>query len=400
VEAVLAAHAQAFLDSGYPVTVVAGQADEVDLPRGTRVIVVPEMEPQHPEIQRIAAVLDQGRVPDQFAAMRERLADVLRPVLHAFDTVIVHNVLTKQYNLPLTAALFQLLDERLIKRCLAWCHDLPWAAPDALSGVFSGYPWDILHTYRPDVQYVAVTEQRRQEMVEFLGQPASKFEGVYNGIDPCVWYGLTPEGWGLIQRLGLLSSDLILAMPVRVNRGKNIELAARVLAVLKENDCSPRLVVTGSPDPQSEDSMEYYRGLLHLRDQLGLQHELIFIHSPGNNPDEPVAISQQVEADLLRVSDALFMPSHRVGSGVPIIGAGLIGMPALVSNRAWAVNETDGKQVYLFNPQANPEEIARMILTSMYSNRFYRFRHQVRQNLTWDQIFHKKIEPLLRGVSA
>lgn len=398
VEAVLAAHAQAFMDSGYPVTVIAGQANEADLPGGTKVVVIPEMELQHPEIQRIADVLEQGRVPEQFAAMRERLVSALRPVLRGFDSIIVHNVLTKHFNLPLTAALFQLLDERLIRHCLAWCHDLTWTGSNPRARVFPGYPWNILRTYRPDVQYVAVSEQCQQEIVELLGQPAAKIDVVYNGIDPCVWYGLRPEGWNLVQRLDLLSGDLILMMPGQVSRSKNIELAARVLAVLKENGCCPRLVVAGPPDTQSEDSIAYYRSLLDLRERLGLQRELLFVYGSCDDLEKPYIIPQQVEADMLRVSDALFMPSHREGSGIPVLGAGLIGMPAIVRNRTWAVKENDGKQVFLFNPQAGPEEIARMILDNMRHNRSYRFRHQVRQNLTWDQIFRKKIEPLLRSV--
>lgn len=398
VEAVLAAHAQAFLDSGYPVTVIAGQANAADLPWGTKVVVIPEMEPQHPEIQRIAAVLEQGHVPEQFAVMRERLVGALRPVLRGFDTIIVHNVLTKHFNLPLTAALFQLLDERLIRHCLAWCHDLTWTSQNLRASVFPGYPWDILRTYRPDVQYIAVSEQRQQEIVELLGQPAGKINVVYNGVDPCVWYGLSPEGWSLVQRLDLLSGDLILMMPGQVSRAKNIELAARVLVVLRENGCRPRLVVAGPPDSQSEDSVKYYRSLLALRERLGLQRELLFVYSSSKDLEEPYIISQQVETDLLRVCDALLMPSHRQGTGIPVLGAGLIGMPAIVRNRTWAVKENDGKNVYLFNPQADPDEIARMILDSMRQNRSYRFRHQVRQNLTWDQIFHKKIEPLLRSV--
>lgn len=400
VEAVLAAHAQVFLDSGYPVTMIAGQADKGDLPAGTEVVVIPEMDTQHPEILEISASLEQGRVPEQFAPMRERLAQALRPILREHALLIVHNVLTKHFNLPLTAALFQLLDEQAIRRCVAWCHDLTWTSPNSRSKVFPGYPWDLLRTYRADVQYVAVSEQRQHELVELLAQPAKDIEVIYNGVEPCVWYGLTPEGWRLVRRLDLLTADLILLMPVRVTQAKNIELAAHVLKALKDAGCSPRLVVTGPPDPHSEDNMQYYRSLLKVRDELGLQSELRFVYEFGDDPLDAYQISQRVVADLLRVSDILFMPSHREGFGMPVLEAGLIGMPVVCSDRVPAAKEIGGKNVYLFNAQAAPEEIARLILDSVSHNRSCRFRQQVRQNFTWEQIFHKKIEPILQSASA
>ncbi len=400
VEAVIAAHAQVFRNFGYPVTVIAGQAAEADLPQGTEVVVIPEMDTQHPEILEISAALEQGHVPAQFESMRERLARALRPVLREYDVVIIHNVLTKHFNLPLTAALFDLIDEGSIKCCLAWCHDLTWTSPNSRSKVFPGYPWDILRTYRADVRYIAVSEQRQQELVEMFGQPGAKFEVIYNGVEPCVWYGLSPEGWDLVQKMDLLSGDLILLMPVRVTQAKNIELAEHVLGALKTGGCRPRLVVTGPPDPHSADSMKYYQGLLDLRDQLDLQHELRFVFGTGEDPEDPYLISQQVVADLLRVSDVLFMPSHREGFGMPVLEAGLIGMPVVSSDRVPAAKEIGGKNVYLFNAHAAPEEIARLILESVTHNRPCRFRQLVRQNFTWERIFHNKIEPLLKAKIA
>jgi glycosyltransferase involved in cell wall biosynthesis len=93
----------------------------------------------------------------------------------------------------------------------------------------------------------------------------------------------------------------------------------------------------------------------------------------------------------------LFMPSHRKGFSMPVLEAGLIGMPVVSSNRVLAAKEIGGKNVYLFNAHAAPEEIARLILESVAHNRPCRFRQQVRQNFTWEQIFHKMIEPVLQA---
>ncbi len=61
-----------------------------------------------------------GRVPADFDALTERLAAALRPLLQPVDALIVHNVFTKQFNLPLTAALDQLLDAARPAHPLRW----------------------------------------------------------------------------------------------------------------------------------------------------------------------------------------------------------------------------------------------------------------------------------------
>ncbi|RPJ46903.1 MAG: glycosyltransferase, partial [Chloroflexi bacterium] len=331
VEAVLSAHARVFRDAGYPVTVVAGRAAKTALPEGVSVEVIAEMDTQHPEILEISTELEQGRIPPAFEPMRERLRQALRRVLGGFEAVIIHNVFSKHFNLPLTAALTQLLDEGVTggadPRWLVWCHDLSWTSPNSRSKVFPGYPWDLLRTYRPEMRYIAVSEQRQRELSELLKQPASVFEVIYNGVDAEVWYGLTQAGSSLVRKLELLSGGLIVLMPVRVTQAKNIEFAARVAAALKEQKCQPRLVVTGPPDPHSQGSRAYFQSLLDLKKELGLGLELQFVFNSGADPNEPYLVSQQVVADLLRVSDVLFMPSHREGFGMPVLEAGITGVP-------------------------------------------------------------------------
>ncbi len=72
-------------------------------------------------------------------------------------------------------------------------------------------------------------------------------------------FGLTSSGWELTQRLDLLAADLIMLMPVRVTRAKNIEFALEVVAALKAEGLKVKLVLTGPPDPHDEKSMAYFQ---------------------------------------------------------------------------------------------------------------------------------------------
>jgi mannosylglucosylglycerate synthase len=157
-------------------------------------------------------------------------------------------------------------------------------------------------------------------------------------------------------------------------------------------------VVTGPPDPHSEDSLNYFQSLLDLRQNLGLERELLFVFNSGEDPDDPYLVSQQVVADLLRVSDVLFMPSHREGFGMPVLEAGLIGVPVVAASQIPAASEIGGREVFLFDAKAAPEDVARLIVEEATSRPTCRFRRQVRKRFTWERIFHHKIEPLLQTV--
>jgi hypothetical protein len=148
VEAVIWAHAQTFVQAGYPVTVVAGRGAAEALPEGVDLVLVPEIDSQHAGIASMSAQLEQGRVPPGFEAASERLGRTLAPILGQFDNLFVHNVLTKHFNLPLTAALDRLLDDDEFPHCIAWCHDFSWTSPSSGSKVHPSYPWDLLRTRR------------------------------------------------------------------------------------------------------------------------------------------------------------------------------------------------------------------------------------------------------------
>ncbi|MDH4136874.1 MAG: glycosyltransferase family 4 protein [Anaerolineae bacterium] len=394
VEAVIQAHAQVCIQAGYPVTVIAGRGERAALPSAAGFVLIPEMDSKHPQVVQANLVLEQGEVPPAFDDMVNQLIGTLTPALSQFDDVIVHNLFTKHFNLPLTAALHYLLDAGKLQRCIAWCHDFTWTSPSSRSKVHPGYPWDLLRTYRPDVIYVVVSQSRRRTLAALLGCSPERIYVIYNGVDPEVLLGLSAEGHALISRLGLLESDLVLLMPVRVTRAKNIEYALHVVAALKARGCRPKLIVTGPPDPHDAESMAYFEALQALRRQLDVEEEMRFVFESGPDPDQPFVIDERVVGDLFRVSDVMFMPSHREGFGMPVLEAGLIGVP-VVCTYVPAAEEIGGADVILFDAAEDPTHLTRRILAWAEQNPAHRLRRRVRQNYTWHTIFHRDIKPLL-----
>ena len=107
------------------------------------------------------------------------------------DHVIIHNVFTKHFNLPLTAALMRLLEQGMIRHCIAWCHDFTWTSAHSRSSVHPGYPWDLLRTFREDVTYVTVSRHRQAELAGLFHCAPERIHVVYDGVDPAELYSLS-----------------------------------------------------------------------------------------------------------------------------------------------------------------------------------------------------------------
>jgi mannosylglucosylglycerate synthase len=396
VESIIHAHARTFLQAGYSVTVVAGRGAQDALPSGTSLALIPEMDSVHPAILRARAALERGQVPPGFGGLADHLAAKLAVVLEPFDHVIVHNVLSMHYNLALTAALFQLLERGRLRGCINWCHDLSWTSLRSRPKVFAGQPWDLLRTYHPDVTYVAVSRRRRAELVELVGCEEQRVHVIYSGVEPAVLLGLSTEGLELAERLELLAGDLNLLMPVRITPAKNIEFALRLAGALKSSGCSPRLIVTGPPDPHDEQSVDYFASLRALRVELGLEHEARFVFDSGPDPDVPHIIGMSLVSELLRLADLMLMPSHSEGFGMPVLEAALVGVP-VVATDVPAAEEIGGDDVLRFDAGRQPADVASEILEWLESNPISRLRRRVRQRYSWQAIFRQQIQPLLGG---
>lgn len=398
VEAVLQAHARLFVQAGLQTAFIGGRGEAAALPDRSEWIHVPEIDSRHPEILQASTMLEQGKVPPEFDELTRRLTDALRPIVSRFDHLIVHNVLTKHFNLPLTAALFNLLDEGAAHGVIAWTHDLTWSSSSSRSKVHEGYPWNLLRKPRSDVTYVAVSMQRKKELIDTFGLTTDRVRVVYNGIDTEMLLGLSPEGAALASRLGLEEADIVLLMPVRVTRAKNIEYALELLAAFKRDGYHPRMVVTGPPDPHDPESLAYLQELTALRKKMGLEQELRFVYESGPDPEKPYLIDQNMVAELLRASDMMFMPSHHEGFGLPVLEAGLVGVP-IVTTAVPAAREIAFEDAFVFSLNTAPDMLVEQLLNWMEENPQFRLRNRIRHEFTWKAIFEQEIKPLL-GIKA
>lgn len=416
VERTIYHHARLLAQAGYRVQVIAGRGAPFD--DRVQVRLIPRLYSQHPEVLAVKGQLDRGIVGAGFRRLRDELCDELMAALAGTDRCIVHNAITLHKNLALTAALRQLSDQGIV-RLIAWCHDFAWRRPQYQPELHPGYPWVLLREPWPGVTYVVVSQAQREELAELFnpstalpfdraqdrrrgsGQgsghrwPAENIRVVPPGVEPAALLRLRSRTAELVNALGLPEAEVVLLLPARITRRKNIELAVRITAALHDRGRQAHLVVTGPPGPHNPANVAYLEELQRLRRELGVERYVHFLYEQGTL-EEPFVPDDLMMAELYLVADALLFPSTQEGFGIPVLEAGLTRLPVFCSAIP-PFRESGGDWVHTFELHEEPEEIARRIDQVLETDTAFRLRCRVRDGYTWQRVFAERIEPLLSG---
>jgi glycosyltransferase involved in cell wall biosynthesis len=388
VESVIGHHARLIAEDGHEVCIVAGRGGQTDARVGF--VPVPLADSRHPVVAAAKEQLDRGVIPADFEQRVEELDGLLRPALAGADCLIAHNVCSLNKNLILTAAVKRISVELDQMRVILWHHDLAWTTPRYQAELHDGYPWDLLRTAWPGVVQVTISGYRQQELAGLMNLPAETIRVVPNGVDVTRFLKLETLTYSLVERLDLLRAQPILLLPVRITPRKNIELALHILAEIRRREPRATLIVTGPLGPHNPANLAYFEELKALRASLSLEGNAFFLAELVDTtlPDEVVA-------DFYRLADALLLPSREEGFGIPIVEAGLAGLPIFCADIP-PLRDLALEFAEYFSPDGPPAEIASRMLDRLSSSPVTAFRASVRSNYTWGAIYQTQIRSLLR----
>jgi glycosyltransferase involved in cell wall biosynthesis len=396
VETVLGHHARLMADAGHAVRMIAGRGGRPD-PRA-ELVLVPRADGRHAAVRGVQRALDAGSVPPRFGGLVDALARDLREATAGLDVVIVHNACSLNVNTPLTAALRRLIEDRTIRRLVAWNHDVAAASDRYRTRLHPGYPWDLFRQPWPGTIAVTISEARRTELAAATGMPAGEIRVVPNGIDRGRFLGLAPATLGLVDALDLHAAAPVLLTPARVMPRKNLELAIRVVVELRRSGEDARLLLTGAPDAQDPDA----------RGQLDALRTLAKAGGGGQRADGGVHLlvdgprawrSARVVADLFRVADALFLPSRDEGFGLPVLEAAVSRLPVICTDIP-ALRELAGDDATYVDPDADPAAAAALVKGRLDGDPAYRLAARSRASFDWDAVFEARIRPLLEETAG
>jgi glycosyltransferase involved in cell wall biosynthesis len=387
VENVIHQHSLLMADAGHHVTVIAGRGERTD-PR-VDFIRLPLVDSRDPAILAAKRELDGGSIPGDFLNLSMDIEDQLRGHFRDMDWVLAHNVCSLNKNLPLTAALRRIAESASGPRLGLWHHDLAWTTPRYRGELHSGDPWDLLRTDWPNTVQVAVSRYRGLELTSLLQAPEGRVRVIPNGIDVGAFLRLGSEALGLMDEFQLLDSDPLILLPARITPRKNIEMALRILASLRESHPAARLLVTGPTGPHNPANSGYLEGLTNLRRELNIEQEAVFLATAY-----PKTVSDELLLDLYRLADVLLFPSREEGFGIPLLEAGLERIPVFCADIA-PLRELGGRDVEYFPPDDDPPNVAKRVADALAADMSHGLRKRVLRQYAWQTIYAQHIGPLL-----
>jgi glycosyltransferase involved in cell wall biosynthesis len=386
VESVIGQHARLMADDGHRVSVVAGRGEQMD----TRIpfIKLPLVDSRGEEIIALKKDLDIGRIPKGFRSIVDQVKSQLLEVITDADLLIAHNVCSLNKNLALTAALREISDGLVRPHFILWHHDLAWTTPRYRNELHEGYPWDLLSSDWQHATQVVVSEPRRNELAQLINVNNERIHIVPNGVDAGRFWKLDEETEMICRQFDLLAADPLILIPVRITPRKNIELALKVLANLRKHFKNAKLLVTGPLGPHNPANVQYFEHLVSLRRGLQIEEAAYFLAESAHQ-----TLKDEIIADLYRIADLLFYPSKEEGFGIPILEAGLAGIPIFCANIA-SLRELGGSQANYFDLDKEPVEVADLMINSLESNPLFALRKRVLRDYTWEKIYTNHIIPL------
>ena len=393
VETILFEQATRLAGRGYPVTILSGRGGPLPPAADSiKLVIIPELDSKHPGVSAVRDALDQGQLPPGFAALQQTIEQQLQPQLAKLDVLIVHNALTLHFNLPLTAALWKLAEQKR-PRIISWVHDLSWVNPLYRPSMLKREPWDLLRRQHPKITSIFVSAQRLDEWRELTGAAIDDRQVIPNGIDPTALLKLSPAAKELIARFNLAQADIVLLAPVRITRRKNLEWAIEAAAAVRASGRSVQLLITGPPGPHNPRALEYVQDLKRLTERLGLGESVRFLYEQASPASGDYAVDAATLSDLYMLSDVVTLPSTSEGFGLPLAEAAVFRVPVVCTDLP-AFREVAPVGATFVPLADGAAAFAAAVLTAIESPAA-RLRRHVVNALSWDRIVAERLEPLL-----
>ena len=397
VENVVQKHAELFSDRGYTVNILTGRGESSRA--NIKIEKFDLLDSANSRILEIKNKLDEGEIPPAFYQAKTELKTWLEPRLMKADAIIAHNICTLHKNLPLSAALYEFMHNDYAPPLVAWNHDFAWTNKQYLPQLYDEWPWDILkQVWSPNHFHVTVSNDRKIQLSELLRIPPSEIFVIPSGIEYEKVLNLDPKTVEIINYFSLENAFPILLLPSRITRRKNIEFAIDVVNELKTYCPSVVLIITGPPGPHNPKNQSYFNELKELTSR----YDLTPAKKDGKNGARVIFLAEYTDAflsletiySLFRISDALFFPSLQEGFGIPILEAGITGIPIFCSNIG-PFHETAGDFANYFDLTESPSKVAAIIRKFFKGNEISLLKKRIRQKYTWGSIFSQVIEPLV-----
>lgn len=401
VEMIVRDHARLLDDRGFKIHLLGSRGSSFR--KSIELEIARSFDPKSNRVTQIQTQLAKKTIPPDFEKLKTHYVDIITKWLrtNGIQTVIVHNVLSRHYNLALTAALVEVArDTQKDIVWIAWIHDASFIDTKYTNlspSLTHQYPWNLISSPQKPFQYVTVSNTRKSELMKMYGTPQSRIKVVKNGLDINKMLPLPLQTRELFKHVSMRKPDYVGIIPVRIVERKNIEFAITFAKIAQQQFGKKFIfIVTGAVHQQNKFAVRYYAFLKDRIKKERLQEHFIFLNEFVLKNHRPFNIFGVNVRDLYLISDFLFLPSTGEGFGLPVIEAGFMRIPIFCSNLD-VFTEVGNGYIYSFDLMKKPKEIVEYVLYHLKRRKSTLFRKKVLQEYDFETIVDRDIIPLLKS---
>ena len=378
VETVIRQHAQLLSRHGHEVSIFSGEGGSFS--KRVESVVFRELNTKDPLVKAAQQEAFSGHPGRVYFQLFERLQDLFRPLFAKFDRLIVHNVLTMQFNMAATQALTTLADRG--KKVIAWTHDLAASNSDYQIPLYQ--PFDLLRERHSKVTYVTISEARAAEFNRLTGSHVNTI--IPNALDFVDACGISAEVAELLR--DELAHSVLLFYPTRILERKNIAFALQIAAAMEAIGSRARLLISGAADPHNLSSAAHFAGLKKLAKDLQIQDKVFWVN-------DLFFVDERQLRSLYLVADVLLFPSKQEGFGLPLLEAAAYRLPIFCANVEPLKSIAPYGTVF-FGLRDSPRNIAERIRSALARDNIFRSRKRLFRDYSAETLYFDKMEPLLQ----
>lgn len=374
----------------------------------------------------IVPVYNEVKKDDSFDSDVKDLESSLEKILDGIDVVITHDIVYQNACLKHNFAARRVANNHPNIKWLHWIHSA--TSPETLANlrpIFGDQYLDVIKTEFPNSLYVFFNHYSIPRVANNFGVLEDKVRVVHHPSDLKEVYGLTNDVAKFVNDKKLYEADAICVYPIRLDRGKQVEMVIKTMACLKEFDLKIRIVIVDFHSTGG-DKVTYRDELKALAIDWGLNEEEISWTSEYLG-DWSVEIPHTDVMALMRISNVFIMPSVSESYSLITQEAAMNKVIAVLnfdfppfrdifgpnaiyrkfSSNIDLVSGMDGNTKTDYGPNnAAPEErknhernyhkeTAGMIASKLYSYKDLALSTFLRKHRNLDYIFKHELEPLI-----
>jgi glycosyltransferase involved in cell wall biosynthesis len=395
------------LDGGYMPTVLVQNRYHKDKDGQESILPFLQQPPpsvwneQTVDLRAVVPAMDlPAEVPDDFEERADRVEAAIEENLKGIDVCITHDIVLQPYYLPHNAAVRRYAKKRPDLLWLHWLHSCP------SHGRAETYP-ESLRSTPPPGYLVYPNDSDKAMVVRAYGLAGQEWRvkvcRAGHAIDPLLKWPYDRLTKDLARKADLMAGEVAAIYPARLDRGKQVEKAVRLMVGVQRAGYEPRLLVV---DWQSAGQrfQSYIDELLALAKHFGLEGKINFTSRLDDSCSQ--GVPPQVVTELFSLTNVYIHPSAVETYSLVVHEAALQGNLLVLNHDFPAMRElygdaaiymdfgSDRAQRTYEDEQTFWNEEAKRLIAELRGNRALWAKTRARREWTPPALW-KEFEPLL-----